>query len=115
MLPHNASAAERIQFIHHVPELAFVDSNIHDDARQGIATLSAMEAKSTIMQSMLSELRILFGLNVAVSVIVRLFDCCRVVEINTVERSRDMLRVQVLYYATFLRTVGNVVQQVIAL
>ncbi len=86
ILPNNASAAERIQFVHHVPELAFVDSNIHDDARQGISTLSAMEAKSTIMQSMLSELRILFGLNVAVSVIVRLVGCRRVVEINAMER-----------------------------
>lgn len=86
LLPTNASTAERINFFHHVPELAFVDSNIHDDARQGIATLSAMEAKSTIMQSMLSELRILFGLNVAVSVIVRLVGCRRVVEINAMER-----------------------------
>jgi hypothetical protein len=89
MLPANASTEERIHFVTHSPELVFLDSNIHDDARQGIATLSEMEAKSTIMQSMLSELRILFGLNVAVSVIVRISGCvfqcvfCTAVTVNS--------------------------------
>jgi hypothetical protein len=69
--PANATTKDRIDFVYRSPELNFLDSNIHDDARQGIATLSELEANSTIMQSMLSELRILFGLNVAVSVIVR--------------------------------------------
>jgi len=60
------------------------------------------------MQSMLSELRILFGLNVAFSVIVR---CC-VALVQSVFASQRLC--QVLYYSTFLRTVGNVVQQVIS-
>ena len=82
--PANATTKDRIDFVYRSPELNFLDSNIHDDARQGIATLSELEANSTIMQSMLSELRILFGLNVAVSVIVRppnavKGDCCSAV------------------------------------
>jgi hypothetical protein len=82
--PANATTKDRIDFVYRSPELNFLDSNIHDDARQGIATLSELEANSTIMQSMLSELRILFGLNVAVSVIVRpsnavKSDCCSAV------------------------------------
>ena len=68
--PSNTSAADRLRFVSRDPELLFLDSKVHDDARQGIATLSSMEANATIMQSMLSELRVLFGLNVAVSVIV---------------------------------------------
>jgi len=52
--------------------------------------MSAMEARATIMVSMLSELRILFGLNVGFAFFV-------------------------LYYATFLRTISNVVQQVLQL
>ena len=74
-LPAAASAADRIHFVTHAPELAFLDTNIHDDARQGIATLSHLEAHSSIMQSMLSELRILFGLNIAFSVIVSCRTC----------------------------------------
>jgi hypothetical protein len=70
-----------------VAEFVFLNSNVHDDARQGIATLSHLEARATIMVSMLSELRILFGLNVGFAFFV-------------------------LYYATFLRTISNVVQQV---
>ena len=71
-------------------ETAFIDSNVHDGARQGIEALSDMEERATIMVSMVSELRILFGLNIGFAFFV-------------------------LYYATFLRTISNVVQQVVRL
>ena len=89
-IPRTSTIADRIIFAQRTPELAFIDSNVHDDARQGIAAMSAMEARATIMVSMLSELRILFGLNVGFAFFV-------------------------LYYATFLRTISNVVQQVLQL
>jgi len=82
-----SSVADRIIFASKNPEMSFINSNVHDDARQGIASMSSMEARATIMVSMLSELRILFGLNVGFAFFV-------------------------LYYATFLRTISNVVQQV---
>ena len=71
-------------------ETAFIDSNVHDDARHGIAALSDMEERATIMVSMVSEVRILFGLNIGFAFFV-------------------------LYYATFLRTISNVIQQVLKL
>jgi hypothetical protein len=83
-----------------------LDSNVHDDARQGIAMLSSLESDSSILQSMLSELRILFALNVAVSLTVR---AAHFSALLTAEYSS---RFQVLYYLTFLRTVSSVVQQV---
>ena len=82
-----SSVADRIIFASKNPEMSFINSNVHDDARHGIASMSSMEARATIMVSMLSELRILFGLNVGFAFFV-------------------------LYYATFLRTISNVVQQV---
>ena len=116
-LPSNTSAADRVSFVSRDTELLFLDSNVHDDARQGIATLSSMEANATIMQSMLSELRVLFGLNVAVSVIVSAtlqFTPCHVTLCRPFNRQPHPCT-QVLYYSTFLRTVGNVVQQVMPL
>ena len=110
--PSNTSAADRVLFVSRDPELLFLDSNVHDDARQGIATLSSMEANATIMQSMLSELRVLFGLNVAVSVIVSATLCSWHVPLFDTLNHQPHPCTQVLYYATFLRTVGNVVQQV---
>jgi hypothetical protein len=85
-----STVADRIHLAKTTPEMAFIDSNVHDDARQGIATLTMMEESATIMVSMISELRILFGLNVGFAFFV-------------------------LYYATFLRTISNVVHQVLLL
>ncbi len=90
-LVHNISqistVAQRITLSKTIPETAFIDSSVHDDARQGISKLSELEENATIMVSMISELRILFGLNIGCAFFV-------------------------LYYATFLRTISNVVQQV---
>jgi hypothetical protein len=86
-IPSTSTVADRIKLAQTLPEAAFIDSNAHDDARQGIATLSDLEQQATIMVSMISELRILFGLNIGFAFFV-------------------------LYYATFLRTISNVVQQV---
>jgi hypothetical protein len=86
-IPSTSTVADRIKLAHTLPEAVFIDSNAHDDARQGIATLSGLEEKATIKVSMISELRILFGLNIGFALFV-------------------------LYYATFLRTISNVVQQV---
>jgi hypothetical protein len=86
-IPKTSTVLDRIRFAKATPELAFIDSNVHDDARQGIATLTSMEESATIMVSMISELRILFGLNIGFAFFV-------------------------LYYATFLRTISNVVHQV---
>jgi hypothetical protein len=85
-----STLTDRIALSHSMHETAFIDSNVHDDARQGIAALSDMEERATIMVSMVSELRILFGLNIGFAFFV-------------------------LYYATFLRTISNVVQQVLRL
>jgi hypothetical protein len=82
-----STVADRIFLAKNIPEIAFVDSSVHYDARQGVATLSQLEENATIMVSMISELRILFGLNIGFAFFV-------------------------LYYATFLRTISNVVQQV---
>ena len=86
-IPKSSTVGDRIKIARSTPETAFIDSNVHDDARQGIATLTEMEESATIMVSMISELRILFGLNIGFAFFV-------------------------LYYATFLRTISNVVQQV---
>ncbi len=86
-IPKTSTLADRIKFARTTPELSFINSNVHDDARQGIATLTSMEESATIMVSMISELRILFGLNIGFAFFV-------------------------LYYATFLRTISNVVHQV---
>ena len=86
-IPKTSTLADRIKVARTTPELSFIDSNVHDDARQGIATLTSMEESATIMVSMISELRILFGLNIGFAFFV-------------------------LYYATFLRTISNVVHQV---
>jgi len=85
-IPSTSTVADSIKLAHALPEAVFIDSNAHDDARQGIATLSHLEEQATIMVSMISELRILFGLNIGFAFFV-------------------------LYYATFLRTISNVVQQ----
>ncbi len=84
----SSAVGDRIKIARSTPETAFIDSNVHDDARQGIATLTEMEESATIMVSMISELRILFGLNIGFAFFV-------------------------LYYATFLRTISNVVHQVL--
>ncbi len=89
-IPETSTLSDRIALSHSMDEVAFIDSNVHDDARQGIAALSDMEERATIMVSMVSELRILFGLNIGFAFFV-------------------------LYYATFLRTISNVVQQVLRL
>jgi hypothetical protein len=84
----SSTVAQRISLAMTIPETAFIDSVVHDDARQGIAKLSDLEEGATIMVSMISELRILFGLNIGCAFFV-------------------------LYYATFLRTISNVVHQVV--
>ncbi len=89
-IPEASTLSDRIALSRSMHETAFIDSNVHDDARQGIAALSDMEERATIMVSMVSELRILFGLNIGFAFFV-------------------------LYYATFLRTISNVVQQVLRL